>query len=170
MAFSELYELMADQMYRLARVLVNDRQEAEDAVQTAFLELARVGNPPRRGAALEAWLLSSIRQSCRRAVQAQARHEDIADEYLPVTNDEDDYDLGLDPDLEVALSLLTPEQQLVIHLKHVDGLDGHQIAQVTGTSRMAVYAMASRAERRLQRDLGAIQRQSPRSPVARGKR
>ncbi|MCP3992666.1 MAG: sigma-70 family RNA polymerase sigma factor [Actinomycetia bacterium] len=163
-AFSDLYELMADQLFRLALRLVDNRQEAEDAVQSAFLELARVEVPPASGVELEAWLLSSIRYSCLQASQTQARQEDITDEHHPVVDEEDDYDLGFDPHLEAALSLLTPEQRLVIHLKHVDGLNGHQIAQVTGTSRMAVYAMATRAERRLRHQLGAVRQRRPRPP------
>ena len=58
-------------------------------------------------------------------------------------------DFGLDPSLEAALELLTPDQRLVVHLKHVEGLDGNEIAEIIGSTRGAADAMAARAERRL---------------------
>ena len=169
-AFADLYMLLADQLFRLAHQLVDSRQEAEDAVQTAFLELVRVDSPPASGTELKAWLRSSIRYSCLNAHHTRSHEEDLANEDLPVGDEEDAYDLGFDPHIESALSILTPEQRLVIHLKHVDGLDGHQIAQITGTSRMAVYAMAARAERRLRRHLGAVSERRPRPPNRGGRR
>jgi RNA polymerase sigma-70 factor (ECF subfamily) len=169
-AFAHLYELLADELFRLAHQLVGSRQEAEDAVQTTFLELVRVDSPPVGGTELQAWLRSSIRYSCLDAHRVRSHEEDVANADLPIGDEEDHYDLGFDPHLESALSLLTPEQRLVIHLKHVDGLDGREIAQITGTSRMAVYAMAARAERRLRRQLGAVRQQRPRPPVGGGTR
>jgi DNA-directed RNA polymerase specialized sigma24 family protein len=44
---------------------------------------------------------------------------------------------------------LTPNQRTILVLRHVVGMDGNEIADVVGGNRVAVYAAARRAERRL---------------------
>lgn len=150
-AYNRLHALIADRLFRGAYRLLEDRQEAEDAVQEAFLELIRAGCPPEEGRSLEAWLHTSIRFTCADQFRRRQRRPASPRANVPDQQDEDEYWLGYDPDLERALAELTPMQRLVIQLKHVEGLDGHSIAEVTGTTRGAVYATAARAERRLGR-------------------
>lgn len=150
-SYNHLHALIADRLFRGAYRLLEDRQEAEDAVQEAFLELIRAGCPPDEGRSLEAWLHTSIRFTCADQFRRRQRRPSSPRADVPDSQDEDEYWLGYDPDLERALAELTPMQRLVIQLKHIEGLDGHSIAEVTGTSRGAVYATAARAERRLGR-------------------
>ncbi|MEM9563988.1 MAG: RNA polymerase sigma factor [Actinomycetota bacterium] len=148
--FEHLYGLMADRMFRLALRMLGDFHEAQDAVQQAFLELARTDELPAEGRSLQAWLYASVRFNCLDIQRYRGRRPAVPFAQIPETvNEPPDYDLGLDPSLEAALALLTPDQRLVIHLKHVEGLDGNEIAEVIGSTRAAVYAMAGRAERRL---------------------
>lgn len=150
-AYNRLYALVADRLFRGAFRLLEDRQEAEDAVQEAFLELVRAGCPPDSGRSLEAWLHTSVRFSCADQFRRRRRKPSAPRAEVPDQADEDEYWLGYDPDLEAALSQLTPMQRLVIQLKHVEGMDGQTIAEIAGTNRGAVYAAAARAERRLGR-------------------
>ncbi len=163
-AYSELYALVADRLFAFAFRLLGDRHEAEDAVQQAFLELARTDTPPNRGRSLEAWLFTSIRFTCIDVVRQRSRRPAVAADDVPDVDHEDLYDLGLDPLLENALRSLTPQQRAVLHLKHVEGLDGEQTAHILGLSRVAVYATAARAERRLRDLLDAANGRHPLSP------
>lgn len=149
--YNRLHALIADRLFRGAYRLLEDRQEAEDAVQEAFLELIRAGCPPDEGRSLEAWLHTSIRFTCADQFRRRQRRPASPRADVPDSSDEDEYWLGYDPELERALAELTPMQRLVIQLKHVEGLDGQSIAEVAGISRGAVYATAARAERRLGR-------------------
>ncbi|MGI9595867.1 MAG: RNA polymerase sigma factor [Acidimicrobiales bacterium] len=157
-AYNQLHSMMADRLFRGAYRLLRDRQEAEDAVQEAFLELIRAGCPPGEGRSLEAWLYTSIRFTCADQFRRRERRPAAPTADPPEQKDEDEYWLGFDPELESALAVLTPTQRLVIHLKHVEGLDGHRIAEIVGSNRGAVYATAARAERRLGRLLGRVGR------------
>ncbi len=150
-AYNQLHALIADRLFRGAYRLLEDRQEAEDAVQEAFLELIRAGCPPDEGRSLEAWLHTSIRFTCADQFRRRKRRPVSPRPELPEQLDEDDYWLGYDPELEAALAELNPTQRLVMELKHVEGLDGNTIAEIAGISRGAVYAVAARAERRLGR-------------------
>ncbi|MEM7322987.1 MAG: RNA polymerase sigma factor [Actinomycetota bacterium] len=149
--YNKLYALIADRLFRGAFRLLEDRQEAEDAVQEAFLELVRAGCPPDDGRSLEAWLHTSVRFNCADQFRRRKRRPVSPRAELPEDAAEDEHWLGYDPELEAAMAKLTPVQRLILELKHVEGLDGQAIAEVTGTSRGAVYATAARAERRLGR-------------------
>lgn len=156
-AFDRLYELIGDRLFAFAFRFLSDREDAEDAVQQAFLELAQSQSRPDNGRSLEAWLFASVRFTCIDLVRRRSRRPEVSQEAVPEHDGEDTYQLGLDPDLEQALASLTPAQRQLIHLKYVEGLDGQQIADIMDSNRVAVYAMSSRAERRLKNILGQIE-------------
>ena len=156
-AFAVLYDRVADRLFAFAFRLLRDRGEAEDAVQQAFLELVRADAIPSEGRSLEAWLFASVRFTCHDVFRTRNRRPEVPTHDLPVMALEDDPNLGLDPGLEAALAALTPEQRQVIHLKHVEGFDGEEIAEIVGSNRTAVYTMAARAESRLRKLLEAVE-------------
>ncbi len=168
-AYNQLYDLMADRLFAFAYRKLSDRHEAEDAVQQAFLELAQAAAVPVRGRSLEAWLFTSVRFTCIDMTRQRVRRPVIPCHPVPEGDHEDQYDMGLDPVLEGALSSLTDQQRLVLHLKHVEGIDGEQIAEILGVTRMAVYATAARGERRMRQLLaGTANPLSPFQPVDHG--
>ena len=174
-AYDRLYEAVADRLYAFAYRFLDDQQDAEDAVQQAFLELAqtsrsRDGEVPTGGRSLEAWLFASVRFTCIDIVRRRARRPEVPHDRVPevgdAVEDETRYAIGLDPALERALSQLTPEQRQLIHLRFVEGLDGQQIADIMDSNRVAVYAMGARAQRRLKNLLTRIE--AARSPERKG--
>ena len=156
MAFTELYELMAERLFRFAYRMLHDRGAAEDAVQHAYLELVRARPQLEEERSLEAWLFKSVRFTCLDEIRRRSRRPEIPSDQLPEERT-DDVIVLIDPELEKALSVLTPEQQEVLHLKHVEGYDGAEIAEIVGSSRTAVYAMAARAEARLRKMLDPVE-------------
>jgi RNA polymerase sigma-70 factor (ECF subfamily) len=156
MAFTELYELMAERLFRYAHRMLRDRGAAEDAVQHAFLELVRAQPRLEADRSLEAWMFKSVRFTCLDEIRRRTRRPEVPSDDLPEAGVEDTLPL-VDPELETALSALTPEQQEVLHLKHVEGYDGAEIAEILDSNRTAVYAMAARAEARLKRLLTPVE-------------
>ena len=156
MAFTELYELMAERLFRFAYRMLHDKGAAEDAVQHAYLERVRARPRLEEDRSLEAWLFKSVRFTCLDEIRRRSRRPEIPSDQLPEERT-DDVVLLIDPELEKALSVLTPEQQEVLHLKHVEGYDGAEIAAIVGSNRTAVYAMAARAEARLKKMLDPVE-------------
>ena len=156
MAFTELYELMAQRLFRYAHRMLHDRGASEDAVQHAFLELVRAQPELEADRSLEAWLFKSVRFTCLDEIRRRSRRPEVPSDDLPDAGVEDAVPL-VDPELENALSALTPEQQEVLHLKHVEGYDGAEIAEILDSNRTAVYAMAARAEARLKKLLTPVE-------------
>ena len=161
-AFSDLHRMMADWLVSYAYGMLRDRQAAEDAVQQAFLELARTASTFRGdGRALRSWLFRSVRFNCLDEVRRRERHPEQPTADLPEAvaslDIESDLDFDLDPELEAALGELTEQQRSIIVLKHVLGFSGDEIASILGSSRTAVYAAATRAERRLKKSLTPVE-------------
>lgn len=164
-AFSDLYSLAADRLFAFAARMLGDHHESEDAVQQAFLELARTDSPPDSGRRLEAWLFTSVRFTCLDTLRARARRPAVPTDHVPEIDHVDRYEFGLDTVLESALSHLTAQQRAVLHLKHIEGLDGEGIAEILDITRMAVYATAARGERRLRQLLQLTETASLLSPT-----
>ncbi len=150
---------MADRLVSYAFGMLRDRQAAEDAVQQAFLELAGTASSFRGdGRALRSWLFRSVRFNCLDEVRRRERHPEQPTDRLPESAALDtEPDLGLDPQLEAAMSELTEQQRSIIILKHVLGFSGAEIAGIVGSNRAAVYAAALRAERHLEKSLTPVE-------------
>lgn len=156
-AFRRCYELTADLLASIALGMLGDRQDAEDAVQDVFLALTRRATALRGdGRSLRAWLVRAVRNTAVDRLRARGRRREQPVAQLPERRDPDGFpsDLAeLDPQLSRALGRLTDKQRTALLLRHVAGMSGHEIAEVLGSDRDAVYALVARAERALRRHL-----------------
>lgn len=157
MAYTELYDRMANRLFAFALRMLRDRHDAEDAVQHAFLEMVRARPHLSEARSVEAWMFKSVRFTCLDEVRRRGRHPATPTDRLPEVPSLDEEVESMDPELESAVAQLTAEQIQVIHLKHVEGYDGDEIAEIMGSTRPAVYAMASRAESRLKKLLAPVE-------------
>ncbi|MCL1595097.1 MAG: sigma-70 family RNA polymerase sigma factor [Actinomycetia bacterium] len=157
-AFSDLHRAVANGLMAHAFGMLRDRQAAEDAVQQAFLELAKTAPSFRGdGRALRSWLYRAVRFNCLDEVRRRKRRPEVPTETLPEYEAHGTgIDMNLDPDLEDALRELTELQRNIIILKHVLEFTGDEIADILNTNRAAVYASAARAERKLKKLLGRV--------------
>lgn len=161
MAYTELYDLIANRLFAFALRMLRDRHDAEDAVQHAFLEFVRARPQLHEARSVEAWMFKSVRFTCLDEVRRRGRHPAAPTDRLPDVPSFDQVLETMDPELESAIAHLTDEQTQVIHLKHVEGCDGDEIAEIMGSTRPAVYAMASRAETRLKKLLDPVESSAP---------
>ncbi len=144
-AFAAVHRVIASDLASFAHGMLRDRHAAEDAVQQAFLELARTAHRFRGdGRALIAWLYRTVRRRCLDEVRRRRRHPELPAKVLPEPVDHDP-----DPVLSDALDRLSVRDRELIVLRHVVGLNGTEMARVMGGSRAAVYAGVGRAEARL---------------------
>lgn len=156
-AFRRCYELTADMLASIAFGMLGDRHDAEDTVQDAFLALTRRAADLRGdGRSVRAWLVRTVRNAAIDRLRARGRRRETPVDEIPERQDPQEFpdDLGaLDPPLTRALAHLTEKQRTALLLRHVAGMSGHEIADVLGSDRDAVYALISRAERTLRRHL-----------------
>ncbi len=156
-AFTTVYQLVASDLLSFAFGMLRDRGAAEDAVQQAFLELARAApGIEGDGRSLRAWLYRSVRFSCLDEIRRRKRHPEEPTERLPDAGTSDPIDFP-DPALQAALMDLSARQRAIVVLRHVLGASFDDIAEVMGSNRTAMYAACARAERSLERHLRAVE-------------
>ena len=132
--------------------------EAEDAVQEAWLRLAR-GDPGGTDD-LRGWLTVVVGRICLDALRKRkARRELLAGSWLPEPIVRAASDPGPEPDalmadsvglaLLVVLETLAPAERLAFVLHDVFGMSFDEIAQIVERSPAATRQLASRARRRV---------------------
>jgi RNA polymerase sigma-70 factor (ECF subfamily) len=156
-AFATVYQLLASDLLSYAVSMLRDRGAAEDAVQQAFLELARAAPTMRGdGRSLRAWLYRSVRYSCLDEIRRRHRHPERPSDTVPDSTESLEPSFP-DPDLAAALMRLGERQREILVLRYVLGATVEDIGRILGTNRGAVYAASARAERKLRALLSSVE-------------
>jgi RNA polymerase sigma-70 factor, ECF subfamily len=141
-ALTVLFERHASNLFRIARRILRNEAEAEDAVQQIFLDVFRSIQQfdPEKGS-FKTWLLLFAYHrifNCRRSLAANRFFDtDPFDELLPAmfpsTEGPPGYSL---PEMSVlveqVLSALQPRQRRTIELVYYEGLTAEEVSKRTG--------------------------------------
>jgi RNA polymerase sigma-70 factor (ECF subfamily) len=163
LSFERLMLPHLDAAYNLARWLLRDERDAEDAVQEACLRACRALDRFRGGDG-RAWLLTIVRHVCYTRLR-QLRREPSAEPFADETH-------GSSEDLAEAnalawreaksellrrgLELLPAEFREVIVLHELEGLAYREIAEVAEIPIGTVMSRLARARQRLQAEVLAL--------------
>jgi RNA polymerase sigma-70 factor (ECF subfamily) len=151
-----------DDAYTLARYLLRDQHDAQDAVQDAVLRALRYFETYREGDA-RAWLLAIVRNCCltrhrkaqtERANIAFVEDVDVVHEGAGRATDARAVEQSERAALQRALDGLPAEFREVIVLREVQGLSYREISDVVGVPIGTVMSRLARARRRLAATLG----------------
>jgi RNA polymerase sigma-70 factor (ECF subfamily) len=144
-----------DAAYTLARYLLRDDADAEDAVQDACLRALRYF-AGFRGVEGRAWLLRIVRNTCytwrrrRNAEPAVSLDDDLHAEHAAGESPEDALILAAGRDaLHAAIEALPAEFREAIVLRELEGLSYREIGEVAGVPVGTVMSRLSRARKRL---------------------
>lgn len=148
-AYARLVARYRDRYARFALHMLGNREDAEDALQEAFVRayrsLHRCGEPERFGS----WLLAILANRCRTAGGRRARRERRF-----VSSSDGHYAIALDHPADAsawreeigrALARLDPEQREAFLLKHVEAMEYEQMAAITGAGVSALKMRVKRA-------------------------
>ena len=131
-----------NRLYRAALAILGHPQEAEDAVQDAFVRYLE-----RAPADLErpgAWLMRVLVNGCRSRLRLAWRRECPLPETLPAPGPEERQEVE-------ELFSLPPQDRAVLHLFYYEGYSTGEIAQMTGQRPGTVRARLTRARQRLRK-------------------
>ena len=158
-AFGALYDRFVDRVYRYLYFRTGSQPEAEDLTEQVFLKAwEAIGRYRWQGRPFLAWLYRLAHNAHIDHVRGQKPTTSLNNDDRPidVPSPAAAVDLArmLDADLLArALAELTVDQQQVIVLKFMDGLDNEQIAQSMDKREGAVRALQMRALMSLRRVL-----------------
>ena len=144
-------------MLRLAMLLVDDQQTAEDVVQDAFAgfyrSYAQIVDPAKALGYLRSAVLNNARSALRRRKTARAY---VAPHPVTVRSAESMAMLDLEHAAVVlALRKLPPRQREILVLRYYEDLSEAEIAELTGLARGTVKSTASRGLEALERILAS---------------
>ncbi len=158
-AFGELYDRFVERVYRYLYFRTGSQPEAEDLTEQVFLKAwEAIGRYRWQGRPFVAWLYRLAHNSHIDHVRTHRPTTSLNDDNHPIELASPaatvELSRALDADLlSSALAELTVDQQQVIVMKFIDGLDNEQIAQSMAKREGAIRALQMRALMSLRRVL-----------------
>jgi len=145
-AFADLLRPEYRPAFRLAYGLLQDVDEAEDAVQeAAFAAWRRIGNL-REGSSLRPWFLGIVANQCRSVKRGRWWSVDKTE---PPEREAPTLDLAASIDLRRALRRIAHDERLVLVLRYYLDMPYEEIATTLGISPKAARTRVERAIHRL---------------------
>ena len=143
---ARLYDVYAQDVFRLALSYLYNSQDAEDVCHSVFLTLVEKDITLYPGSE-KAWLLKCAANACKdhlRSFWKQNREE--LQENMVLADDRD-------KDLWAVVGTLPPKYRAVLHLYYYEGYSQEEIARILGITRTAVQTRMQRARKALEKEL-----------------
>jgi RNA polymerase sigma-70 factor (family 1) len=145
----------SSRLYRMAYRLMNSREEAEDIVQEVYVKLWGMRNDLEKYDSIEALCVRITRNLCldqlrRRKVNQDAMMaERLKKESFPETPSES-LEKKENTDLLHTLIAALPEpQRSLVHLRHLEGKEYEEIAEMVNMNVNAIRVSISRARKQM---------------------
>jgi RNA polymerase sigma-70 factor (ECF subfamily) len=146
-----------DALYRLARWLTRDPDEAADLVQETYLRALKGAHGFTPGTNLRAWLFQILRNTFYTMFKRKGREPELKDpellERLPSQTAGPGRDAGAGVDLQAALEQLPEEYRTVVLLADVENCTMAEAARVMGCPVGTVKSRLFRARALLRAQL-----------------
>jgi len=171
-AFEELVLRHSDKTYALAMGMLRNSADAEDVVQTTFLNVFQRLNTFRGDSAFTSWLYRIAANNALMKIRKNKREPvDSIENMLPSFTENGLHahpmvgawsqrsadklvdDKKLSKALEDALGKLPPQYRVVLLMRDVDGLSNEEISDVMGLSIPAVKSRLHRARLAVREEL-----------------
>ncbi len=147
-AFAQLVDVLYPRSLRFALHMVGNREDAEEAVQDAFIRVYHNLGRFRDDARFEPWLFRILANRCRSLMEKRRRHAaiiqygEIPERYsAPAAGPERDWT----EEVYKILATLPVEQREAFLLRHVEDMAYEDIAAVTGVGLSALRMRVKRA-------------------------
>ena len=149
-AFSELYTIYKDKLYRYAFYRLCDEQDAEDAVSDCVISAYRQIEHLKKPDAFSAWLFRILYCSCNAQIKARMARRNMADiNDLSETLTCDIEDTIDKTELQEALGILKDDEKDIVLLSVVSGLSSAEIAKMTDLTSGSVRSKLSRSLKKM---------------------
>lgn len=148
-AFAALVRAYHPRCLRFARSLLRDEQDAEEAVQDAWLRVHKALPRYEEQERFDSWLFRILANRCRTRGERVGRHDRVlvhdhpALTYTPAPEPADGD--GWREELALAMGELSAPQREAFLLHHVEGFSYEEMAALTGAGVSALKMRVKRA-------------------------
>jgi len=144
-----LYNQYSKAMYNLAYRILNNREDAEDILQEAFVDCFRSLNTFRFESTFGAWLKKIIVNKCINQLKKKKIDLTLC-ENIPVDIYEDDEEVTYDTTrIFKGIEMLPDGYRVILTLYLLEGYDHQEIAQILGITESTSKSQYSRAKDKL---------------------
>ena len=151
-AFAQIVDRHYARCARIALRIVGNREDAEEAIQDAFLRAFKALDDYEDRERFSAWLTRILVNQCRTVLARSKRRDavflDLDVRQLDFAIDADDGE-GPWPELDRMLDRLPADQREAIVLKYADDLTYQEMSRITGAGESALKMRVQRAFARL---------------------
>lgn len=149
-ALSEAYDKYADKLYRIALSQLQNREDADDAVQDVFIKYFSIPIGFSDDEHEQAWLIRVTVNRChdilrRKKIRTHITLDDIS-ELIP---DESSSDANIALDVMKSLEMIPEKLRVVIVLHDLEGFKINEIANSLGISQSGVKMRLLRGREKL---------------------
>lgn len=150
----QLYELYARAMFNICYRMTNNREDAEDILQEAFIQAFSKLDTFRYESTFGAWLKRIVINNCINAIQKRKVDLTLTDNlhFYGERSDEsfDEKDLPLTSrDIQKAMEQLPDGGRIVFSLYLLEGYDHIEISQILGITESTSKSQYMRAKRKI---------------------
>lgn len=143
---AKLYDIYAQDVFRLALSYLYNTQDAEDICHSVFLTLLEKDVTLFQGRE-KAWLLKCTANACKDLLRSfWKQNREQLDENMVFTDSKD-------WELWTVVGSLPPKYRAVVHLYYYEGYSQEEIANILGITRTAVQTRMQRAREQLGKEL-----------------
>src|SRR5579862_2916441 len=151
-ALNVLFARHADAAYRVALRCCRNDADAEDAVQTAFIEVLRHAAKYRGESAVRAWMFGFVVNACRHKAREEGRRA-AREERASVSGELPAEDGAFREAVRGAVRELPEHYRLPVWLHYCEGLSSPEVADALSLSENTVRSQLSRGVEELRLSL-----------------
>ncbi len=144
---------LKNKLFRFARRMLDHTEDAEDLVQEAFIKLWNRRDKLDAYRSVEALAMITVKNLCldkikarRYPVENMENHRQFL-ENMPEDAKVDHSDLI--HGIYQAMKLLPEQQQIIVHLRDIEGYEFDEIAEIVDMNENAIRVALSRARKRI---------------------
>ena len=144
-----LYNQYCKAMYNLAYRILNNREDAEDILQEAFVECFRNLDTFRFESTFGAWLKKITVNRCINHIKKKKIDLTLCETLPPIAAEEDEEQIYDTARIFKSIELLPDGYRIILTLYLLEGYDHTEISQILGISESTSKSQYSRAREKL---------------------
>ena len=148
--FAQMYETVYKDLYRFALCMMQNQQEAEDAVSEAVVAAYENIGKLKKPDAFRSWIFTIVSNICKKRLKKEAARRDYFGEETYVQAAYEDPDVGLAVDVRKAFFLLEEEEQTIVGLSVFGGYNSKEIGDALKMNPNTVRSKRSRALQKME--------------------
>lgn len=152
---------LKNKLFRLSLGILNNRDDAEDAVQEVYIKIWKMQHKLNNLKNTEAFLMTVTRNHCLDKIKSKRNkfvslHDNVSDSNFPnpsIVSEQSD----LVQKVKQVIKQLPEQQRTIVQLRDIDGYDYEEIIEITGWDTNYIRVNLSRARKKIKETILKLQ-------------